>query len=158
MPRLVVTVNDNAALSHLRIAIKQLRGVERVSTLRDASVKAKSEHNKLQQELFHRIDSLAQLSDEWDGVDSKAIDNQIIKKLRHALSKATEQQLNGWVLFPESHGYLYFDYTDENDSAGITVMPDRLVYFIQKNGKVQKNDGIAFTARNLISILKRVNG
>lgn len=158
MPRLVVTVNDNVVLSHLRTAIKQLRGVEQVSTLRDASVKVKSEHNKLQQELFHRIDSLAQLSDEWDGVDSKAIDNQIIKKLRHALSKATEQQLNGWVLFPESHGYLYFDYTDENDSAGITVMPDRLVYFIQKNGKVQKNDGIAFTARNLISILKRVNG
>lgn len=158
MPRLVVTVNDNAALSNLRTAIKQLRGVERVSTLRDASAKAKSGHNKLQQELFHRIDLLAQLSDEWDGVDSKAIDNQIIKKLRHALSKATEQQLNGWVLFPESHGYLYFDYTDENDSAGITIMPDSLVYFIQKNGKVQKKDGIAFTARNLISILKRVNG
>lgn len=84
MPRLVVTENDNVALSHLRTAIKQLRGVERVSTLRDVPAKAKPGHNKLLQELFHRIDSLAQLSDEWDKVDSKAIDNQIIEKLRHA--------------------------------------------------------------------------
>lgn len=63
MPRLVVTVTDNAALFHLRTAIKQLRGVERVSTLRDASAKAKSGHNKLLQELFHRIDTLAELTD-----------------------------------------------------------------------------------------------
>ena len=53
MPRLVVTVNNNAALSHLWTAIKQLRGVERVSTLRDASAKAKPVHNKLLQDYCH---------------------------------------------------------------------------------------------------------
>lgn len=53
MQRLVVTVNDNAVLSHLWTAIKQLRGVERVSTLRDASAKVKSGHNKLLQDYCH---------------------------------------------------------------------------------------------------------
>ena len=47
MPRVVVTVNDNAVLSHLRTAIKQLRGVERVSTLREDSLNIASGHNKL---------------------------------------------------------------------------------------------------------------
>lgn len=157
MPRLVVTVNDNAALSHLRTAIKQLRGVERVSTLREDFVKVKPGHDKLLQELFHRIDALAELTDGWDGADSKAIDAQVVKNLRHALANATRQQLDGWVLYPEAHGFLYLDYTGKNGSAGITIMPDRLVYFIQKNGKVRKGDGIAFTKKNLLSILKRVN-
>ena len=158
MHRLVVTVNDSAMLSNLRIAIKQLRGVEQVDTLRDELVDIVTAYNKNHQDLLHRIDALAQLVDGWDGADSKVIDAQVIEKVRRVLPKATEQQLDGWVLFPEAHGYLYLDYTGGNGSAGITIMPDRLVYFIQKNGKTQKSDGIAFTSSNFLSILKRVNG
>lgn len=158
MPRLVVTVNDCAVLSHLKTAIKQLHGVEQVTTLRDDSVKMESAHNRLHQEFCQRIDALSQLADGWDGEGSKAIDAQLVKKLQRALMKAPEHQLDGWAIFPEAHGYLCLDYAGNNASAGITVMPDRMVYFIQKNGRLQKSNGIAFTLRNLLSILKRVNG
>ena len=159
MPRLVVTVNDHAMLPQLRTAIRQLRGVEQVSTLREqTSAIVTPTVSKQHRELLQRIDDLAQLADGWDGTDSKAIDQRSVKNLRRALNRATASQLDGWVLFPEAHGYLYFDYTGKNGSAGITMMPDHLVYFIEKNGKIQKSNGIAFTPSNFLSILNRVNG
>jgi hypothetical protein len=108
--------------------------------------------------MSQRISKLSQLADGWDGEDSKAINSQCIKKLQQTLDKTDDILLDGWTLFPDSHGYLYLDYTGNNCTAGITMMPDKLVYFIDKNDKLQKNDGLRFTSTNLISILKRVNG
>ena len=38
------------------------------------------------------------------------------------------------------------------------MMPDKMVYFIEKDGKLLKNDGLQITSKNLISILRNVNG
>ena len=154
MTQLVVTVNDNAMLPQLRTAIRQLRGVEKVRSVRNASV---CNVGKLRQELTNRLDSLSKLHDGWDGTDSKAIDRRCIVKLRSALNKATERQLSGWVLFPDARGYLYFDYTGEHGTAGITMTGDTLISFVQKGDTLEKNDGIPFTTASFISILKNVN-
>ena len=154
MTQLVVTVNDNAMLPQLRTAIKQLRGVETVRSVRKSSM---PKTGKLRQELTDRLTSLGNLHDGWDGADSKAIDRKCITKLKSALSKATEKQLSGWLLFPDARGYLYFDYTGEHGTAGITMTGDSLVYFIQRGDVLEKSDGIPFSSTNLISILKSVN-
>ena len=154
MTQLVVTVNDNAMLPQLRMAIRQLRGVETVRSVRNTSVR---NIGKLRQELTNRLMSLSKLNDGWDGADSKAIDRQCITKLKSALSKATEKQLSGWVLFPDARGYLYFDYTGEHGTAGITMTGDTLISFVQKGDTFEKNDGIPFTTASFISILTSVN-
>lgn len=158
MTRLVVTVNDNAMLPQLRTAIRQLRGVVGISSLRTES-KSKSVRKigKLRQELIERLVLLSQLEDGWDGADSKAIDSRCVTKLRASLNRATDKQLTSWMLFPDARGFLYFDYTGEHCSAGITMTADSLIYFIQKGDVLEKNDGIPFSSSNLISILKSVN-
>ena len=150
MPKLVVTVKDNVVMPRVRLAIRQLVGVERVFTLKDMSVSSTVKKGQLHYNMSQRISNLSQLADGWDGEDS-------IKKLQQTLDKTDDILLDGWTLFPDSHGYLYLDYTGNNCTAGITMMPDKLVYFIDKNDKLQKNDGLRFTSTNLISILKRVN-
>ena len=154
MTQLVVTVNDSAMLPQLRTAIRQLRGVEKVRFVRDASVPMTG---KLRQELTNRLASLSKLQDGWDGSDSKAIDRQCIAKFKSVLGKATEKQLSGWVLFPDARGYLYFDYTGEHATAGITMTGDTLISFVQKGDTLEKNDGIPFTTASFISLLKNVN-
>lgn len=157
MPKLVVTVKDNFVMPRVRLAIRQLVGVERVFTLKDVSVSSTVKKGQLHYNMSQRINNLSQLADGWDGEDSKAIDSQCIKKLQRTLDKTDDILLDGWTLFPDAHGYLYFDYTGDNCTAGITMMPDKLIYFIEKGNKLQKNDGLRFTSTNLISILKRVN-
>lgn len=157
MPKLVVTVKDNVVMPRVRLAIRQLVGVERVFTLKDMSVSSTVKKGQLHYNMSQRINNLSQLADGWDGEDSKAIDTKCIKKLQQTLDKTDDILLDGWALFPDAHGYLYLDYTSDNCTAGITMMPDKLVYFIDKNDKLQKNDGLRFTSTNLISILKRVN-
>lgn len=158
MTHLVVTINDNAMLPQLKTAIKQLRGVVGVKSLRTGGKSAsKRKVGKLRQELTERLASLSRLEDGWDGVGSKAIDRQCVTKLRAAFNKATEKQLAGWVLFPDARGYLYLDYMGKNGTAGITITADSLVYFIQKGDSLEKNNGILFSSANLISILKSVN-
>jgi len=158
MPRLVVTVNDSAMVTQLRTAISQLHGVEHVSMLRETSVEDGALEGELHNEWCRRIDELERLSDGWDGTGSKAIDKQCVKKLRKTISKASESQLEGWDVFPDAHGFLYLDFSAGQAIAGITATADKLIYFIQKSGKIQKSDGIAFTTSNLLSLLRRVNG
>lgn len=158
MTQLVVTINENAMLPQLKTAIKQLRGVVEVKSLRAESKSASvRKSGKLHRELTVRLASLSQLEDGWDGVGSKAIDRQCVTKLRTALNRATEKQLSGWVLFPDARGYLYLDYTGKNGTAGVTITADRLVYFIQKGNVLEKNNGILFTTANLISVFNKVN-
>ena len=159
MAQLLVTVSDNAQLPHLRTAIRQLRGVEQVAMLRKMDVPRKVlTQGKAHKELLERAESLGKLAEGWDGSDSKAIAPQSIRKFKTALGKVEEELLQGWVLFPDAHGYLYLDYTGSNAVAGITMTGERLIYFFKKDGKTVKNDGAAFTTRNLLSILERVHG
>ncbi|MBQ5539258.1 MAG: hypothetical protein IIU03_03340 [Bacteroidales bacterium] len=158
MRKLVVTINDSAVMPRLKSAIRQLNGVERVVAMREVSLRSVPKVGKTHQIFLQRIDSLSQLSDGWDGNDSKAIDSECIKKIRHIITKIDESLLKGWVLFPESHGYLYFDYTGANSIAGITLTPNKMVYFVQKGDCVQKNDGVKLTSANFISVLEQVNG
>lgn len=158
MPRLVVTVDDHAALSRLRTAIRQLKGVEQVSMLRESMPGIRKQSGKYHGELLKRADELQGLRDGWDGEDSKAIGTSVLKKFRSALSQVADEQLANWVLFPDAHGYLYLDFSYGGIVAGITMTNDKLVYFISKDGKTQKSNGIAFNARNLLSILRRVYG
>lgn len=159
MAQILVTVNDNTQLPRLRTAIRQLRGVEHVAMLRKMEVPRKAlTQGKFHRELLDRVDSLGKLAEGWDGPDSKVIAPQSIRKFKAALGKAEEELLEGWVLFPDAHGFLYLDYTGHDVVAGITMTADRLIYFFRKDGKTVKNDGAAFTTRNLLSILERVHG
>ena len=158
MPKLVVTVKDNDMMPRVKSAIKQLTGVENVFTLKDESASSVVKKGKLHANLSQRINSLSKLKDGWDGEDSKAINRQCIGKLKRILDKTDDILLDGWTLFPDVHGYLYLDYTKSNCIAGITMMPDKMVYFIEKDGKLLKNDGLQITSKNLISILRNVNG
>ena len=159
MPQLVITVNDNTYLPHLRTAIRQLKGVEQVTMLRERKKQGSATHQgKLHRELQERADSLGLLADGWDGIGSKAVEANIIRKFKKAIEKADEKLLQGWVLFPDAHGYLYLDYMSSNAVAGITLASDRIIYFIKKDGRTVKNDGASPTTRNLLSILERVHG
>ena len=159
MTQLVVTISDNAMLPQLRTAIRQLRGVVEVKSVRKENAsKPVRKSGKLHREFLERLMALSDLEDGWDGTDSKAIDRRCIARLKAALNRATEQQLYGWTLFPDAHGYLYFDYTGENVTAGITMTGNSLISFIQKGDVLEKNDGIPFSTANFISILRNING
>ncbi len=159
MPELVVTVNDGTQLPRLRAAIRQLKGVEHVALKRDTNrQRTVIPHGRLHYELHQRADALGLLSDGWDGIDSRAISPQSIRKFKLAIGRADEKLLKGWTLFPDAHGFLYLDYTGSNAVAGITMTSDRIIYFIKKDGNTVKNDGTVFTSRNLLAVLERVHG
>lgn len=91
MPKLVVTVKDNVVMPRVRLAIRQLVGVERVFTLKDVSSTVKK--GLLHYNLSQRISKLSQLADGLYGEDSKAIDSQCIKKLQHIFPPALRRHV-----------------------------------------------------------------
>lgn len=157
MPQLIITINDNARLPVLKSAIRQLRGVDKVSTVRTKSRKKQSNICELHKKLQNRLTELSLLKDGWDGKDSKAICSECIQKLNNIIAKADGNWLTDWVIFPEAHGNLYLDYAHDSTTAGITLTPEKIIYFISKDGTTYKSDGIAFTARNLNHILKKTH-
>lgn len=160
MTQLVVTIEDQSVLPHVRNAIRQLRGVARVATLKNLSKQAsiKANEGKLHSEMNSRLDELSQLKAGWDGVGSQAISGECILKFRNALEVIPEKLLKGWVLFPDARGHLYLDYTENGNVAGITLTDSQLIYFMKKGSLVEKNEGIGNSSSNLLSILEKVYG
>lgn len=115
-----------------------------------------SENNGLR--MWNRIEELARLKAGWDGAGSEPIKKEIICFLQGLISECDDNLLKNWVLFPDSRGYLYLDYANKKDMAGITITDDAFVYFIKKDGALEKKDDNVLTQEALTNILRKVNG
>jgi len=159
MTQLLVTVEDASALSNLRIAIRQMRGVASVSTLRKNHRQvlelAEGKNHKVMQLRLHELQSL---KDGWDGNESKAISPVCVKAMEDILEVVPDKLLKNWALFPDSRGYLCLDYTFQTDVAGITLMPQGLAYFIKKDGLVEKSCHTSLSSTEVLQIMTKVYG
>lgn len=88
--------------------------------------------------LLERLSELASLPDGWDGEGSLSIKKDIIEFAADLLGQTEEKLLSHWVLFPDARGYVYLDYTNGNNIAGITIADNKLVAFSKINGIVKK--------------------
>lgn len=159
MTQLLVTVEDASALSNLRIAIRQMRGVASVSTLRKNHRQvlelAEGKNHKVMQLRLHELQSL---KDGWDGNESKAISPVCVKAMEDILEVVPDKLLKNWALFPDSRGYLYLDYTFQTDVAGITLMPQGFAYFIKKDSLVEKSCHTSLSSTEVLQIMTKVYG
>lgn len=115
-----------------------------------------TENNGLR--MWNRLDELTKLKNGWDGENSVSIKEEIIFFIRDVISECDDKLLNDWIIFPDARGYLYLDYTSNKNFAGITVTDNKFVYFIKKNGKIEKNDNNILNKEELINIFRKVNG
>lgn len=159
MTQLLVTVEDSSALSNLRIAIRQMKGVASVSTLKKSHRQALDlVGGKNHQIMKLRLHELQSLQDGWDGDQSKAISLDCVKAMEDVLEVVPDKLLKNWVLFPDSRGYLYLDYSSKTDVAGITLMPEGTVYFIKKNSLIEKSSYASLSSAEVLHIMKKVYG
>lgn len=115
-----------------------------------------SENNGLR--IWNRMDELSKLEAGWDGEGSVPMKEGAIRFLQDVISECDDALLKDWVLFPDGRGYLYLDYTHNKDLAGITITDKAFVYFIKKDGKLEKKDNNDLQQETLINILRKVNG
>lgn len=88
--------------------------------------------------LLSRIEVLSQLQDGWDGEGSLKLDSEVLELSRDVIKSTSSDLLKDWVLFPDARGYLYWDYTQGKDIAGITIASGEVVAFVKKDGNLQK--------------------
>lgn len=157
MTQLLVTVENTSALSNLRIAIRQMKGVTSVSTLKKAGSQLLTQvGGKNHKMMPQRINELQSLLDGWDGCLSRIVSPVCIKAIKDFLEIVPDRLLTNWVMFPDSRGYLYLDYTSTSGVAGITQKPDGILYFIQKGGLVEKSSHEELTSSEVLHVIKRV--
>ena len=64
-----------------------------------------------------------------------------IVTLRHNVMDAVlaaDTSLQNWVAFPDARGYIYLDYTQDNNIAGVTIANHQVVAFIKRDGHLSK--------------------
>ena len=103
-----------------------------------------------------RVDNLSKLESGWDKGDSLSIKNDVIDVFKQALFKFNDEDLVNWILFPDARGYLYLDYTEGKKIAGITIMPDCLVYFYKKSAGLNKGK-VETSSEELINLVRKIN-
>lgn len=105
-----------------------------------------------------RLSELACLADGWDGEGSLAINQTSLDLSRKAVLNVASELLEGWALFPDARGFVYWDYTHGKDIAGITIAPHKMVAFVKKGGQLHKYNFDKVRFSEIINILEEVHG
>lgn len=112
----------------------------------------------IQSKLLKRLDELALLPDGWDGDNSFSIKPGILDFLRRIITLSSEAALINWVLFPDARGYLYLDYTEGKNIAGITIAPHQVAAFIKRDGHLTKYSYDHLDEQDILNLLEEAHG
>ncbi len=110
------------------------------------------------EKLLGRLGDLSRLSDGWDGEGSVSINKEIVEFTRRVIRLAKESVLKGWLVFPDSRGYLYLDYTNGKDIAGMTIAVQGMTAFVKRNGILRKYTYSKLDEKDVLNLLEEVHG
>lgn len=112
-------------------------------------------NDSIKDKMLNRITELSYLENGWDGENSLKIDSSVMAFAHKVILEVPSSVLKNWVLFPDARGFLYWDYTQGKNIAGITMASDKMVAFIKKNGELQKFSFDELSLMNVVKILKK---
>ena len=78
--------------------------------------------------------------------------------MKRIILLSTDSSLQNWVAFPDARGYIYLDFTEDNNIAGITVTDHQVVAFIKRNGHLSKFSFDKLDEKEVFSLLEKANG
>ena len=108
-------------------------------------------------DMLKRLEELALLKEGWDGENSVSIDSGIQDFLRRVIMLSSDKKLVNWVLFPDARGYLYLDYTEGKNLAGITIAPHQIVAFIKRDGHLSKYNYDHLDEQDVLNLLEEAH-
>ena len=108
--------------------------------------------------MWNRLQELSSLRDGWDGTDSKRMKEDVVEHFKNVLFVCSDYDFKNWVLFPEAHGFLYLDFSNQGNMAGISLTGNGFSYFTIIDGKTEKGEDLPFKPESVISVLRKVNG
>lgn len=108
-------------------------------------------------DMLKRLEELALLKEGWDGENSVSIDSGIQDFLRRVIMLSSDKELVNWVLFPDARGYLYLDYTEGKNLAGITIAPHQIVAFIKRDGHLSKYNYDHLNEQDVLDLLEEAH-
>lgn len=114
--------------------------------------------SSVKEELLNRLDELSKLPDGWDGEGSLALSRNIVDFVKRIILLAADSSLQDWVAFPDARGYIYLDYTEDNNIAGVTVTDHQVVAFIKRDGHLSKFSFDKLDEKEVLSLLEKAHG
>ena len=108
-------------------------------------------------DMLKRLEELALLKEGWDGENSVSIDSGIQDFLRRVIMLSSDKELVNWVLVPDARGYLYLDYTEGKNLAGITIAPHQIVAFIKRDGHLSKYNYDHLNEQDVLNLLEEAH-
>ena len=108
--------------------------------------------------MLKRLEELALLKEGWDGENSVSVDSGIQDFIRRVIMQSSDKELVNWVLFPDARGYLYLDYTEGKNIAGITIAPHQIAAFIKRDGHLSKYNYDHLNEQDVLNLLEEAHG
>ena len=107
---------------------------------------------------MNRLDELSKLPDGWDGEGSLALSRNIVDFVKRIILLAADSSLQDWVAFPVARGYIYLDFREDNNIAGVTVTEHQVVAFIKRDGHLSKFSFDKLDEKEVLSLLEKAHG
>ncbi len=133
--------------SYLEKALEMLRGLTRIKSIAQA-------RGSVYTELLECLSDFQDYEQGWDGEDALPLDKTVVRNFKEVLQKSNDNDLKGWVIFPERNGTLFMQ--NEQLDAGINIGNKDFSYYINKDGKVIGENGKKFTSKSLLETIRKI--
>ena len=133
--------------SYLEKVLEMLRGLTQIKATAQA-------RGREYTELLESLSDFQDYEQGWDGEDAAPLDKAVVRNFKDVLQTSMDQDLRGWVVFPERNGTLFLQ--NEQHNAGINIGRNNYSYFVNKNGTVQGENAKKFSTQSVLKKMREL--
>lgn len=103
-------------------------------------------------EMLERLSDFQEYEKGWDGDDALPLNGKVVKNFKKVLQKSSDEQLDGWTIFPAANGTLLLQHKERK--SGINIGVNGFSYYKTKNGEITGESHLKFTPAAVLRTMK----
>jgi len=111
-------------------------------------------HGILYVEMLERLSDFQEYEKGWDGDDALPLNGKVAKNFKKLLQKSSDEQLDGWTIFPAANGTLLLQHKERK--SGINIGTNGFSYYKIQNGEIIGESHLKFSPTAVLRTMKSI--
>ena len=104
--------------------------------------------------LLERLSDYQEYKKGWDGDDALPLSSIVVKNFKKVLQKSTDNDLQGWTIYPAANGTLLIQHKERK--SGINIGTQGYSYYVNQDGVVKGENHLKFSPKAVLETMRHI--
>ena len=104
--------------------------------------------------MIERLSDYQEYKKGWDGEDALPISSLVVKNFKKVLQKSSDDDLQGWTIFPAANGTLLLQHKEHK--SGINIGSQGYSYYCTQDGMVRGENHLKFSPKAVLDTMRKI--